>query len=540
MKDIKYWNNLLYDDRPIFSEDYETQLVEIENCELTALSRAMRKQLSADRLRPVYHFTKPWGGINDPNGLCFWNGRWHLFYQALGERIHWGHAVSEDMVRWTDLPFAVYPKNEMHCFSGGTCVDNENHRVIAAYYGYTGYDENGWKVGTMIVTSSDPLLLNWTRVNGDKPPIPDADAPCWKAPDAPAVPGQKPYQVFDTCIWKEEGIYYILEAGYFPDPSTGRRYRQCHLLKCENDDLLHWEYVKEFLDKDIYKEPGDDCACPYFVKIGDKRLLVHFSHRGVPKYLIGDYNSNTQDFRPFIGGRFTSGYGVTVAPTAFTCPDGSVACIFNESEAMRHDGWHGCMSLPRRFTLGGYFGDELIQTPFCDYSSLHYGHIQLKEIALSAGKRYDTELRSDAFEMTVRLDADKIPNTLTVEVLRSDDGAETTKITFMKEQGALYAILPYTRNSVIMIDTTSSSSSEEAAVQPPEVQQVVKSEHDGLKLQIFVDKSIVEVFVNDRQYLAMRAYPVKSGSTGISFTARGSDGVIADVDFYQMRSMWND
>lgn len=534
------WNSLLYEDRPIFSDKLEEQLKQLETYEQTEYSREKREASKGAPHRPIFHFTRPDFSINDPNGLCFWEGRWHLFYQAQGARIHWGHAVSDDLITWTDLPFAIYPKYEQHCFSGGTCVDYENHRVIAAHYGFTGYWENGWRCGTMIAVSSDPLLLNWEKINGAKPVIPDADAPCWKAPDAPPVPNQKPYQVFDTCIWKENGVYYILEAGYTPDPETGRRFRQMHLLKCEDDDLLHWEYVKPFLENDRFKEVGDDGACPYFVKVGDKHVVFHFSHRGVPKWLIGDYDENTHTFTPFSAGRFTSGYGVTVAPCAYTLDDESAVVIFNHSEiGYCYPNWFGEMSLPRKITIGGAWKDELYEAPLCDYTSLHKDHIQKKNVVLSKKNKVSfPEMRSDAFEMVVNLKADKIPNTLEIEVLRSDDGEETTKITFMKEQGGMYAILPNTRDSVIMIDSTNGSQADSASVYPPEIAPVVKDASEDLKLHVFVDKSIVEVFVNDRKCILGRSYPEKGDSLNVTFNARGSDGEIESIDFWNMKSIW--
>src|SRR5215204_1210534 len=60
-----------------------------------------RQELAADPYRPLYHFVSPEGDLNDPNGLCFWQGQWHLFYQAYppeNPRPHWGHAVSDDLI----------------------------------------------------------------------------------------------------------------------------------------------------------------------------------------------------------------------------------------------------------------------------------------------------------------------------------------------------------------------------------------------------------------------------------------------------------
>ena len=87
-----------------------------------------RKKHTLDPYRPTYHFVNPENMLNDPNGLSFWQGRWHLFYQAYPpdefpdpkdikkRRQHWGHAVSEDLVFWRDLPYAIYPGIETVCF----------------------------------------------------------------------------------------------------------------------------------------------------------------------------------------------------------------------------------------------------------------------------------------------------------------------------------------------------------------------------------------------------------------------------------------
>ena len=108
--------------RQVFSQTLAEQEKELKTNELMLRFAASRKKLAADPYRPAYHFVSPESQMNDPNGLCFWQGRWHLFYQALSARRvprsgghpetllqHWGHAVSDDLVHWRDLPYAIYP-----------------------------------------------------------------------------------------------------------------------------------------------------------------------------------------------------------------------------------------------------------------------------------------------------------------------------------------------------------------------------------------------------------------------------------------------
>ena len=537
------WRTMRYDERPIYPDTLAEQEKALETDAQLADFRALRDKLEGTRHRPIYHFLRPDGYLNDPNGLCFWEGRWHLFYQAGGGgTIHWGHAVSDDMIFWRDLPLALYPKTDEMCFSGGTCIDEENHRVIAAHYGYTGYNEGGYRYGVVVATSSDPLLLNWTKVNDGEAVIPDRDAPCWTPPDAPPVPDQKPYKVFDANIWKENGVYYILTGGYDLHPVTKRRFRQIYLLKCVDDDLVHWEFVKPFLENDTFRELGDDGACPYFLPLGDKRVLFHFSHRAMAKWLAGDYDPATQTFEPYTAGRFTSGYQMMVAPSAFPCGDGEAALIFNYPEWLGNDGWYGTMGLPRRVSLGGVWGDELIQKPFADLSPLYDKSTSISDLTLANAKRTTLDgVEGDAFELDVTVKADNIPSTLEIDLLRSPNGEESTTVTFYKQGGGMYAILPHASDSVIQLDVSRSSSDAAFKKHPPEIAPVPAELDEDLKIQIFVDKSIVEVFVNDRACVSARAYPVREDSRTVALTAydgEGRDSVVDRVDFHTMKSIW--
>jgi beta-fructofuranosidase len=476
--------------------------------------------MADDPYRPIYHYVNPEGRLNDPNGLCFWQGRWHLFYQAYppeDPRQHWGHAVSDDLIHWRDLPLAIYPHPEDKCFSGATLVEED--RVIAIYHGIA--------AGTMVAVSRDPLLLNWEKVTGQ------AVIPLPSAGDPPL-----PYNIFDPCIWSSGGMYYALTAGTTNEGPGGKPVRAEFLHRSK--DLANWEYLHPFLEDDRYGMVGDDGACPYFWPIGDRHILLHFSHTSGGKYLLGDYDTDRDKFVVTYGSDFNFGPhapGGVHAPSA--CPDGKggVIAIFNMNPAKPTEGWNQIMTLPRRLTL--IDRDLLGVEPAGAIESLRGEHAHIDTRILPANEEVVLEgVRGNAMELVAEIDPKGAPM-VELNVLRSAGAEEVTRIAFLRDRGYRDRTRRGPLPSVISLDNTRSSILPDVLSRPPETAQVAMEQGEPLRLRVFIDKSVVEVFVNGKQCVALRVYPGREDSLGVSLRAQGQEAVLQSLDAWQMKNIYD-
>ena len=481
---------------------------------------ASRQALSRDPHRPLYHYVNPEGNLNDPNGLCCWQGRYHLFYQAYppeDPRQHWGHAVSDDLVRWSDLPLAIYPGIERCCFSGSTLVEED--RVIAMYH--------GTQAGNMVAVSSDPLLLNWEKIPGN-PVIPKVDA------DERA----RPYRVYDPCIWREEDGYYSLSGAHWDGTFFGDCRMVQHLFFSQ--DLSRWTYMGPFVEGDIFTGPGEDGAVPYFWPIGDKHILLFASHQRGSQYLLGDYDRVHHRFRPFAHGRFNFGameHGGVHAPSVTPDGSGGVYVIHNVNEGKPTQGWDHLMSLVRRLTLNA--DRSLRIEPVAGLEALRRDHETLGETFLPANRELALEgLEGKAMELALAIDP-RGARQVDIHVLRSPDSEEYTAIRFLRK-----AYRPTTRagetyhQDALVLDSARSSRSPDVLARPPEVAPLLLDEGEPLQLRIFIDRSVVEVFANGRQCLALRVYPERRDSVGVSIRAHGRDAVLRALHAWRMESIW--
>ena len=445
-----------------------------------------------DRHRPRYHFTPPRNWMNDPNGLIQWQGTYHLFYQhnpfgALWGNMHWGHAISRDLVQWEHLPIALAPDNDGAddggCFSG-VAFDADGTPTII-YTGVRKPDHEPQR--PCLATSDDPLLRTWTKFSGN-PVIPDPpegiDAVIFR----------------DHTVWREDGFWYQgIGSGIAGEGGTVLVYRSA--------DLLTWEYLHPLVVGDATQtDPfptGTGWECPDFFRIDGRAGLVFASHGpgGLNvAWLTGEYID--QRLVPAATGLVDAGPSF-YAPQSFT-DDSGRRVMFGwlrerrADDAQVADGWSGAMTLPRILSISE--DGTLLSSPAPEVESLRGSrtHVQRAEVAADGSV---PSISGDTVELLARFAAGAKPVGL---IVRHDpETGEHVRVTVDRATGTL------------VLDTTGASRDPDARGMST-VERVSLAGDEPVTLRVFIDRSVVEVYLNDRIAVSDRVYPLSRHATCIA------------------------
>ena len=305
------------------------------------------RNLVAPKFRQQYHFMPPQGWMNDPNGLIYFRGNYHFFYQynpygVLWDAMHWGHAISCDLIRWEHLPPALAPSESYDDFSKGGCfsgsaIEHENKLFLL----YTGSASGPHGiVQTQCLASSDDGI-HFTKY---------ACNPVITAPK-----GYDGVNFRDPKVWRYQDLFYMV-CGV---SHHGRG--QALLFRSKN--LIDWDFVNVLAES--VGELGSMWECPDFFQLGDQWVLT-FSpmHAGVRKatYLMGDMDYRTGKFDYRCIGELDWGFDF-YAPQSFSDYRGRRIIVawangwewmpwFKNWGPTYSEGWCGTFCVPREVTLG--------------------------------------------------------------------------------------------------------------------------------------------------------------------------------------------
>lgn len=393
---------------------------------------------------------------------------------------------------------------------------------------------HGTRSGNMVAVSSDPLLLNWKKVTGGaviRMAPSDTEEARRTGPDGEFLP----YRVHDPCIWRKEGQYYSLSNGTLP--GTGSKQFRANFL-FRSPDLAKWEYLHPFVEGDRFTLLGDDGACPYFWPLGDRHILLFFSHMSGGQYLLGDYDTERDKLIATAHGKFNFGpagpAGVR-APSATPDGEGGVVVLFNMNPGRPTEGWNQIMTLPRRLTLEGR--EDLRVAPAGDVESLRGESNSAAAQALPANREVVLEgIEGSALEIEPGG-----AQVIEMCVLRSPGNEESTRIAFYAKRGLHHSerfYPPARQYSLISIDSSRSSLLLDVQCRAPETAPVLVEEGENLRLRVFVDRSVVEVFVNEKQCVAVRVYPSREDSIGVSLRSQGADVELRSLVAWKMENIY--
>lgn len=286
----------------------------------------------ADPLRPRYHFCAPANWMNDPNGTIFFNGVYHLFYQlnpcaARWGNIHWGQAQSTDLVHWQHLPLALAPDKaarEHHCFSGCVVIKDGNSQLF-----YTSINGRLGLLNVIIGAQQwrafgDASLCHWQR-DPLNPVVHE------KLHDKKILQWRDPY------IWQEDGQWLMLLCGNYRGEKGGS------VFLYTSPDLDTWQFAGRLLQGSPAE--GRGWECPNLLKLGGQEMLV------VSPYCQVIYTLGRRENQHFIpNGWHTLDHGRDFYATN-TWQDAQGYVLAGWVKVPGNGHWHGCLSLPRRLAL---------------------------------------------------------------------------------------------------------------------------------------------------------------------------------------------
>lgn len=460
--------------------------------------------------RPGFHLSVQVGWMNDPNGFSYYNGEYHLFYQyhpyaSYWGPMHWGHAVSKDLLHWRYLPAALAPDESYDkdgCFSG-SAVEMDDGRHLLMYTGVVEEElPDGTKKGvqTQCVAIGDGV--NYEKYEGN-PVIDESQLP----------EGGDRFEFRDPRIWKAEDGTYRCVAGNCDGDRDGQ------ILLYSSKDALHWNFEKILLRN--HDRFGKMWECPDFFELDGKYVLLTSPQDMIPEgmeyhngngtlCIIGDLDSETHTLKE--QSYQSVDYGIDCyAMQTLLAPDGRRIMIawmqnWDTLAYRRNDSkWFAQMSLPRELSVKN---GRLYQVPVRELDSMRANKVEYRDVVIK-----DTRITLDQIEgRTVDLE-------LVIRPVDKDKLYKKFELCFAENEKYHSTLRFRPDESVLKIDR-SFSGSERAVVHQREC--LVNGDCNELKLRVILDRFSAEIFINDGEQVMSAVILTEQDAKGISFAVNGA------------------
>lgn len=441
----------------------------------------LRMRLAHDPLRPQYHLLPQAGSLGDPCAPRFYRGQHHAFFHGSFGGRGWHHAISSDLVHWRHLPIALSPTENSYdsygTFTGSVLPDDDAASII-----YTGVTKvpreqetirnEGLKEVQCVATSNDPELRTWQQL--DKPII-----------EAPPT-GKKITGFRDPFSWKEGDIWY---AGV----GSGFEHEGGAVLLYRSKDARHWEYLHPLAqgkwNGKIFSNPvpsGEMWECPDFFALGKKHVLL-YSTENETRWEVGTFDRQELRFHSESKGKLD--HGAFYAPKSMV-DGGGRRILFGwiqetrSQEEIKAAGWAGAMSLPRVLTISS--GNELQM-----------------EVAPELAK-----LREDTVAITHAKNLNELNNRLAKAIIRNRSGEVSCSFKVGDRSCGLELRIGPTSDSkpMLALSYASNHAPPDSIMIGDKTVPLHPNREKVSNIRIWIDGSIMEVFIDSSQVLTVRNY----------------------------------
>ncbi|HVJ09823.1 MAG TPA: glycoside hydrolase family 32 protein [Acidisarcina sp.] len=449
-------------------------------------------RLALDPQRPQFHLLPAANWMNDPNGPVFWHGKYHIFYQynpngAFWGDMHWGHAISDDMVHWHHLPVALAPTpggpDKDGCFTGSIVVDQGVPTML-----YTGVNPEV----QCLAISHDPLLSQWEK----------AARPVIAAPPA----GLNVTGFRDPCLWREGNIWYM-------GIGSGIKKRGGVVLLYRSRDLRTWEYLHPLAtgtwngkDTSDPVDSGEQWECPDFFPLGGKHVLLYSTERKV-YWQSGELDRKEMVFHSEKQGLLDD--GAYYAPKSMLDRAGNRILWgwipeTRPLEEYKRAGWAGVMSLPRVLTLNAD------------------GELEMRVDARVQALRW-RESKARAAAGTVN------------DLVIGNYSGEVHCVTRQVTSPVRLSLISEAQVSGAFFSVSYHPGGGEAPLRIDGKPIAGKIGSGKLELRLYLDGSVLELFINDRIACTRRIYMRGEKATDVLVKFEGGSDQLQDLSVWQMK-----
>ena len=441
-------------------------------------------ELYNESFRPQFHFSAKDRFINDPNGLVFYQGEYHLCFQHHDRvGLSWGHAISTDMMHWQQLPNAIEPDAMGVIYSGSAVVDWNNtagfqkgdEKTLVALYTAAG------KPFTQCLSYSTDRGRIWTKYSGN-----------------PVVKNMSKFNRDPKVVWHEPTKRWIM-ALYLDEPDKPA---PSPFVLLSSPDLKEWTQVQSFTI------PGG-AECPDFFPMpvaGKPGVTKWVFTVASGSYLVGDFDGTTFKFEGKPHAFRAGGYAVQTFSDIPAQDGRRIQVAWMSGAKSPRMPFENQMSFPCVLTLhedgGGYC---LYRYPVREIEVLRTKSHSLKDQPLAPATNPLAAVKGDLFDIDAEFsigDAKEIVFTIRGQTVRYDASKRSLRVSNVDGETAL-------------------------------------APADGrIKLRILVDRTTVEVFGNDGQVSLTDFFNADPERKDIALAAVGGTAKIVKLDVHELKSAW--